>query len=88
MPPISALYARDERRSGEFKETEAEQVLHLGPDPLDRFSVEPGTVEKSCSKQVFRFAKKHNALLGVMESTVSAIIPFSRSDVTRGNANV
>lgn len=67
LPTFSPLDACDESRSGEFKETEAEQVLYLGPDPLDRFSVESGTVQQVVQTRILSFHKKDNDVLGVIE---------------------
>lgn len=40
LPPFSPLNARDERGCGELDEIQVERLLNLGPDPLNRVSIE------------------------------------------------
>ena len=44
LPAFSPLNPGDESGGRELEESEAEQGLHLCPNPLNRVSVEPETV--------------------------------------------
>ncbi len=51
-PALSPLDSGDEGGRGELEKAEAEQLLHLGTNPLDRVPVESETVSESSARDI------------------------------------